>query len=113
MQAKVFEEGMKRLVEVFGEITVGKTALYWEALQDLPDGGFVLAVKESIKRSEYFPRPKHLRDFAAPYRLPQIEHPYNANQIEEFTVQAREEAKESLQRLMDGLESWEQQQVAV
>lgn len=103
MQPRVFDEGMKRLVEVFGEVSAEKTALFWDALKDLPDGGFVLAVKEAIKRCEFFPKPKHLRDFAAPYRLPAVAQPYNIRQVAEFTATQVEDAKQRLADLVAGL----------
>lgn len=99
MQPRVFDEGMKRLVVVFGEVTAAKSAIYWDALKDLPDGGFVLAVKEAVKRCEFFPKPKHLREFAAPYRLPVVAQPYNGQQIAEFSVTQVEASREWLQRL--------------
>lgn len=113
MQPRVFDEGMKRLVTVFGDVSADKTALYWDALKDLPDGGFVLAVKEAVKRCEFFPKPKHLREFAAPYRLPVIKPSYNSQQIEEFSEQTREQAKAALKRLQDGLENWQDEPVEV
>ena len=103
MQPRVFDEGMNRLVEVFGEVTALKTALYWDALKDLPDGGFVLAVREALKRCEFMPKPKHLREFAAPYRLPAVAAGYNSNQIAECTVTQAEDARLWLQRLAWGL----------
>ena len=103
MQPKVFDEGMNRLVEVFGEVTALKTALYWDALRDLPDGGFVLAVREALKRCEFMPKPKHLREFAAPDRLPAVAGPYNSRQVAEFTATQVDEAKRKLADLMAGL----------
>lgn len=103
MQPRVFDDGMKRLVEVFGEVSAAKSALYWDALKDLPDGGFVLAVKEAIKRCEFFPKPKHLREFASPYRLPAVAQQYNSRQIGEFTAQQCEVAQQRLADLVAGL----------
>lgn len=103
MQPKVFDEGMKRLVTVFGEVTALKTALYWDAVKDLPDGGFVLAVREAVKRCEFFPKPKLLREFAAPYRLPAVAQPYNSRQVAEFTTTQVDEAKQRLADLVAGL----------
>lgn len=103
MQPRVFDDGMKRLVEVFGEVSAAKSALYWDALKDLPDGGFVLAVKEAIKHCEFFPRPKHLRGFASPYRLPAVVQPYNSRQIGEFTAQQCEDDRQRLADLVAGL----------
>lgn len=103
MQPRVFDEGMKRLVSVFGEVSAAKSALYWDACKDLPDGGFVLAVREAIKRCEFFPKPKHLREFAAPYRLPAVSQPYNSRQVAECSVTQSEAAREWLQRLAAGL----------
>lgn len=104
MQPKVFESGMDRLVEMFGEVSAKKTALYWDSLKDLPDGGFVLAVKEAIKRCEYFPRPKLLLDFAAPYRVPAAARPYNSRQVAECSVVQADEAKEAIARIAAGLD---------
>lgn len=103
MQPRVFDEGMNRLVEVFGEVTALKTALYWGSLKDLPDGGFVLAVKEALKRCEFFPKPKHLREFAAPYRLPAIVQAFNRNQVAEFTETQVEDAKRRIKEIAAGL----------
>jgi len=103
MQPRAFDEGMNRLVEVFGEITALKTALYWDALKDLPDGGFVLAVREAVRRCEFFPKPKHLREFEAPYRIPAADRPYNSRQVAEFTATQVDEAKQRLADLVAGL----------
>lgn len=103
MQPRVFDEGMKRLVAVFGLVTAEKSAIYWDALKDLPDGGFVLAVKEAVKRCEFFPKPKHLREFAAPYRVPAVAQPYNSQQIAECSVTQAEAARDWLKRLAAGL----------
>lgn len=103
MQPKVFESGMDRLVELFGEVSAKKTALYWDSLKHLPDGGFVLAVKEAVKRCEFFPKPKQLLDFAAPYRLPVVKRPYNERQLAECSVTQAEEAREWLRRLAAGV----------
>lgn len=103
MQPRVFDEGMKRLVSVFGEVTAAKSAIYWDALKDLPDGGFVLAVREALKRCEFFPKPKHLRDFAAPFRLPVVTQPYNCRQVAEFSATQVEEAKRKIEDLVAGL----------
>ena len=103
MQPRVFDEGMKRLVTVFGDISAVKTALYWDALKDLPDGGFVLAVKEALKRCEFFPKPKHLREFADPYRVPVVQQPYNCRQVAEFSATQVEEAKRKIGELVAGL----------
>lgn len=103
MQPRVFDEGMKRLVSVFGEVATAKSAIYWDACKDLPDGGFVLAVREAIKRCEFFPKPKHLRDFAAAYRLPAIAQAFNNRQVAEFTVTEVEDAKRMIKELAAGL----------
>ena len=103
MQPRVFDEGMKRLVSVFGEVTAAKSAIYWDALKDLPDGGFVLAVREALKRCEFFPKPKHLRDFAAPFRLPAVAQPYNCRQVAEFSATQVEESKRKIGELVAGL----------
>jgi hypothetical protein len=103
MQPKVFDEGMNRLVEVFGEVTALRAALYWDALKDLPDGGFVLAVREAVKRCEFFPKPKHLLEFAAPYRIPAAARPYNSRQVAEFSETQVEDAKRKIKELVDSL----------
>ena len=113
MTAEVFSRGMKLLATYYGPLGGDKldaddadklVVIYWQGLQDLADGAFNLAIGEAFKRLRFWPRVAELREWAAPYRVPVLERRYNAAQIEESTVQSREEAKEAIARIAAGLD---------
>lgn len=118
MRQETFNALMKVMASYFGPIGGDKLddddadkliALYCAGLMDLPDGAIELAVDEAIKRCKFWPKICELREFAARFRATNVTKErllYNPNQIEEFTVQRRQEAKESLDRLMNGLGEW-------
>jgi hypothetical protein len=89
---------------------------YLRALEGVPIHSLEWACIEVLKHHEYptMPVPAQLIKLAAAApRLPKPQHqPYNSSQIAEYTVQSRDEAKEALQRLMDGLDSWDQAEPA-
>lgn len=80
-------------------------ALYLQALRDLPDGAFELAVNDAVKRCRFWPKPAELREFAAPYRIPKrLQQQSRAAQIEEFSVCTQEQAKAAIARIAAGLD---------
>ena len=86
---------------------------YQEALADVPLNSLLWACKEAEKVCDYMPRPVKLRELAGkcpPVRsVPGL---FNSRQISESTIQSRDEAKAALQRLMDGIENWNQSEAA-
>lgn len=63
--SREFGQRLMALAEVFEKkLTTPQTALYFEALRDLPIDAVVLALNTAARACKFFPRPVELREFA-------------------------------------------------
>jgi hypothetical protein len=64
-QAETFGRRLTVVAEVFDKrLSAAQTALYFEALRDLPWAVVVHALRVSVQTCKFFPRPAELREFA-------------------------------------------------
>lgn len=88
-------------------------AVYFKHMADYSLEAVTWAIDKAVKTEERFPVIKTLRELANSYRpTTPRQTATDAVQIAECTVQSRDEAKASLDRLMAGIENWNQSEAA-